>query len=155
MSDSDNGRAYDSSRSFLAMSMEDMELQRRLSKWWRTLKASPGYNRGTEWIEDLMVTDEYLRASNELVNRLLRDKRLSVVRCETNTMCPGGLAFAGIGAQERDTVALVSGVPFPLALRPCGEQCFRLIGPLFLPGVMDGELKDVLTPESFHEIALV
>ena len=154
MSQTDKMRAQKSLSRFLPVSTGDWSLQHELGSWWRMLSTRTVYNREREWIEDLMVTDKHLRASN-LVNGILRDERLSVVCCEANARCPGGPAFAAIGAQEGDTVALVSGVSFPLVLRPNERLRFRLIGPLFLPGVMDGELRGVLTPDSLHEIVLV
>lgn len=108
-----------------------------------------------EWILDFFMADEDLCDLANAHIRLLRDERLSMVCCEANAMCPGGLGYAARGAQEGDTVALVSGVQYPLVLRPNGEKSFRLIGRLFLPGVMDGELKGALKPELFHEMVLV
>lgn len=155
MSKADKKRTRMSLTTFMAVAKNDAELIRgvRLAMWWDRLCTR--FNVGEEWIVHSIVTDHSFRASNNLVEGILRDERLSVVCCETNSMCPGGPAFAAMGAQQGDTVALVSGVSFPLVLRPHGQQRFRLIGPLFLPGVMDGELKDVLTPDLFHDIMLV
>jgi hypothetical protein len=129
----------------------------KLERWWEKLNESTHYVDGKEWIENLMVTDRDLRMANNIVDGVLRHEGLSAVSCAANSMCRGGPAFATMGARQGDTVALVSGVPYPLVLRPTAndQQRFRLIGPLFLPGVMDGELKEALTPDLFHDIMLV
>lgn len=133
-------------------------LERDLKMWWHTLHhMSAGNTRGRDWLENLMLTDKCLRNSLILVMNILRKEGLSAVRCEANRSLgsPGGLAFAGATAQTGDAVALVSGVSFPLVLRPCGQGRFRLVGPLFLPGVMDGELKDKVRTIPLGEITLV
>lgn len=140
-------------------------LRRRLSgRWLRhqiclwklgdKLCGLTGERRKQEYVEFLLA-DKYFSAMANILSQGLRHERLSMVCCEANALCPGGLALAAIRAQEGDTVALVSGVSYPLVLRPNEENRFRVVGPLFLPGVMDGELKEALKPELFHEIVLV
>lgn len=133
-------------------------LEGDLKMWWRTLcRISAGSIQGRDWLGNLMLTDKVLRKSLILVMSILRKEGLSAVRCEANRSLgsPGGLAFAGAAARTGDAVALVSGVSFPLVLRECGPGRFRLVGPVFLPGVMNGELKDKVGSISLGEITLV
>lgn len=68
---------------------------------------------------------------------------------------PGGLGFAGADVLDGDAVFLVSGISSPLLLRPCGSRRFKVISPLFLPGVMNGELEDMVKMISLDEMSLV
>lgn len=129
-----------------------------LEMWWHTLRVmSAADTQEREWLKNLMLTDRYWLHSLDLVMDILRKEGLSAVRCEANRSLafPGGLAFAGAAAQTGDAVALVSGVSFPLVLRPCGQGRFRLVGPMFLPGVMEGELMHKVTGNPLYEIILV
>jgi hypothetical protein len=129
-----------------------------LNLWWLILRASTGV-LGRDWLDNIMSTNTDLRKDSTVVMDILRIKGLSAVCCGANESLaiPGGLAFAGAAARTGDAVALVSGVSFPLVLRPCpdGQGRFRLVGPLVLPGVMDGELKDKVRKTPLGEIILV
>lgn len=136
----------------------DRGLGHDLEMWWHTLRVmSAADTQERKWGKNLMLTDRYWLHSLDLVMDILRKEGLSAVRCEANTSLAfrGGLAFAGAAAQTGDAVALVSGVSFPLVLRPCGQGRFRLVGPMFLPGVMDGELKHKVMGNPLYEIILV
>ncbi|KAG8169713.1 hypothetical protein KVR01_000458 [Diaporthe batatas] len=142
-------------REKLAASWREDSLDSFMSKI--ALHGFPDESHEKEWGVDWMLGEKDLCAAASQTRRNLRNERLSLVLCETNSACPGSLAYAARGAQKGDTVALVSGVSYPLVLRPTGDKRsrFRLIGPIFLPGVMDGELKDLLKPEVFDEMVLV
>lgn len=158
MDKDDQRRAQKQLTALMIVATGDKRLENDLKMWWHTLRhMSEGNSQGRDWLEDLMLTDKCLRNSLMLVMNILQKAELSAVRCEANRSLgsPGGLAFAGAAAQTGDAVALVSGVSFPLVLRPCGQGRFRLVGPLFLPGVMDGELKDKVRTIPLGEITLV
>lgn len=158
MGKEDRRRAQKQLTALMVVATGERRLERDLKMWWHALRhLSAGDTRGREWLENLMLTDDYRLKSLDLVMETLRKSGLSAVRCDANRSlaCPGGLAFAGAAAQTGDAVALVSGVSFPLVLRPCGQGRFRLVGPMFLPGVMDGELWDKVMTNPFHEIVLV
>ncbi|POS78273.1 hypothetical protein DHEL01_v203330 [Diaporthe helianthi] len=104
---------------------------------------------------ELAASDKEFCADVDTTCQLLREERLSLVCCEDNDLCPGGVGFAARGARTGDMVVLVPGVSYPLVLRPTDGDRFRLVGPLFLPGVMDGELKEELKPGMFREMVLV
>lgn len=158
MDKEDQRRAQKQLTALMIVATGERGLERDLKMWWHTLhQISAGNIQGREWLQNLMLTDKLRLNSLTLVMSILRKEGLSAVRCEANRSLgsPGGLAFAGAAAQTGDAVALVSGVSFPLVLRPCGQGRFRLVGPLFLPGVMDGELKDKVMTDPLHEIILV
>lgn len=158
MDKEDQRRAQKQLTALMIVATGDRRLENDLKMWWHTLRhMSEGNSQGRDWLEDLMLTDKCLRDSLILVMDILRKEGLSAVRCDANRSLgsPGGLAFAGAAAQTGDAVALVSGVSFPLVLRPCGHGRFRLVGPIFLPGVMDGELKDKVRTIPLGEIMLV
>jgi hypothetical protein len=50
-----------------------------------------------------------------------------------------GFGIAATGTRRADVIALISGVTMPMVLRKF-ESGFRVIGPAFLPGMMDGEI---------------
>lgn len=154
----DQRRAQKQLTALMIVATGERGLEHDLKIWWSTVRhMSTGNISGREWLENLMLTDKYWRTSLILVMDVLRKQGLSAVCCEANRSLasPGGLAFAGAAAQTGDAVALVSGVSFPLVLRPRGQGRFRLVGPLFLPGVMDGELKDKVGAIQLDEIILV
>lgn len=158
MDEQNQRRAQKQLTALMIVATGERSLEWDLKMWWHTLRhMSTGNIQGRDWLENLMLTDKCLRNSLILVMNILRKEGLSAVRCEANTSLgsPGGLAFAGSAAQTGDAVALVSGVSFPLVLRPCDQGRFRLVGPLFLPGVMDGELKDKVRTIPLGEITLV
>lgn len=162
MNKEDQRRAQKQLTALMIVATGERGLEHDLKMWWHTLRhmsaaESAGHVQGREWLENLMLTDECRLNSLMLVMNILQKGGLSAVRCEANRSLgsPGGLAFAGAAAQTGDAVALVSGVSFPLLLRPCGQGRFRLVGPLFLPGVMDGELKDKVGNIPLGEITLV
>lgn len=158
MDKEDQRRAQKQLTALMMVATGERGLERDLKMWWRTLRYVSADNvQGRQWLENLMLTDKLRLNSLTLVMSILRKEGLSAVHCEANRSLgsPGGLAFAGAAAQTGDAVALVSGVSFPLVLRPCGQGRFRLVGPLFLPGVMDGELKDKVMTNPLHEIILV
>lgn len=133
------------------------EVERKfgMAKWWHKLRMGINYPEGRREEQCLLTADKLLRDNQATIADFLKEEELIMVRCEATASCKGGLGFAGAAAQAGDAVALVSGVSLPLVLRGCGQRGFRLIGPLFLPGVMDGELKDLLTPDTLGEIILV
>lgn len=133
------------------------EVERKfgMAKWGYKLRMGVNYPEGRREEECLLTADKLLRENQAAIADFLEKEELIMVRCEATASCKGGLGFAGVAAQAGDVVALVSGVSLPLVLRGCGQRGFRLIGPLFLPGVMDGELKDLLTPDTLGEIILV
>lgn len=128
---------------------------RLLWTWWRRLLISTANDQGTAWVENLLAEDKSLKDRLDAFMECLGTGGLNVVRCQRTELCTGGLGFAAAGIQEGDSVALVSGVSYPLVLRSCGQQHFKLIGPIFLPLVMNGELMGVVRPESMVEIILV
>lgn len=152
-------RAQKQLTALMVVATGDTNVESNLYLWWRTLRKSTGEIQGREWLENITSRNEYLRNSFLSVMDILRTEALSAVRCNANESLasPGGLAFAGAAAQTGDAVALVSGVLLPLVLRPCqgSQRRFRLVGPLFFPGVMDGELWDKLGTTSLNEIILV
>lgn len=141
----------------MIVARRERSVESELWMWWRTLRTSAGNIQGREWLENIMSTNTCLQNSNTLVMNILQEEGLSAVFCEANESLasPGGLAFTASAAQTGDVVALVSGVAFPLVLRPAGQGHFRLVGPLFLPGVMDGELKDKVMTITLDDIVLV
>lgn len=158
MDEKDQRRAQKQLTALMIVATGDRGLEHELKTWWHTLRCmTTGNTPGREWLEHRMLTEKLNRHGLSLVMNILRKERLSAVRCEANRSLgsPGGLAFAGAAAQTGDVVALVSGVSFPLVLRPGSHGRFRLVGPLFLPGVMDGELKDKMGTIPLGEIMLV
>lgn len=158
MNKEDQRRTQKQLTALMIVATGERGLERDLKMWWHTLRhMSAGNIQGREWLTNLMLTDKVRLNSLNLVMDILQKEGLSAVSCEVNRSLgsPGGLAFAGAAAQTGDAVALVSGVSFPLVLRPCGQGRFRLVGPLFLPGVMDGELKDKVMTNAVDEIILV
>lgn len=156
MSTADQLRAQKQLTALMIVATGKRRLDHDLRIWWHTLRGAAG-TQGKEWLEDKVSTDEYMWNSLISVMHILQKAELSAVRCEASRSLanPGGLAFAAAGARTGDVVALVSGVSFPLVLRPCGHGRFRLVGPIFFPGVMDGELKDQVTRVTLDEIILV
>lgn len=158
MNRADQRRAQKQLTALMIVATGERGLEYDLKLLWRTLRhMSVGNVSGREWFEDLILTDKCRRDSLISVMDILRKEGLSAVRCEANRSLasPGGLAFAGAAAQTGDVVALISGVSFPLVLRLCGQGRFRLVGPLFLPGVMDGELKDKVRTIPLHSKTLI
>lgn len=133
----------------------EVEKKFGMDKWGYKLRMGVNYPEGRREEQCLLTADKLLRENQAAIADFLKEEELIMVRCEATASCKGGLGFAGAAAQAGDAVALVSGVSLPLVLRGCGQRGFRLIGPLFLPGVMDGELKDLLTPETLGEITLI
>lgn len=130
----------------------------RLWMWWRRLLLSTANNQGPAgWVEDLLAEDSSLKKRLGDFMGSLGEEGLSVVRCHPTELHTGSLAFSARAAQEGDFVALVSGVSYPLVLRPCGEEQFKLIGPIFLPTVMDGELMGfgMLTSDSLVDTIIL
>lgn len=152
-------RAQNQLTALMIVATGDTDLKRKLNSCWRALRVSAGDIHGREWLEKITSKDKHLQKGFSLVMDILRTEGLIAVYCNANESLasPGGLAFAGAAAQIGDTVALVSGVSFPLVLRPCqgGQGRFKLVGPLFLPGVMDGELKHGVRTTPLNEIILV
>lgn len=162
MNKGDQLRAQKQLTALMTVATGERGLEPDLKMLWHTLRhmtatQSAGNIQGREWLENLILTDKCRLNSLMLVMNILQNSGLSAVRCEANRSLgsPGGLAFAGAAARTGDAVALVSGVQFPLVLRPGGQGRFRLVGPLFLPGVMDGELKDKVRTIPLGEITLV
>lgn len=153
----DQRRAQKQLTALMIVATGDTHIKDKL--FWFTLRKSAGEIQGREWLENIVSKNKYLRNSFFLVMDILRTQGLSAVRCDPNESLasPGGLAFAGAAVQTGDAVVLVSGVSLPLILRPCqgGHGRFRLVGPLFLPGVMDGELKEKVMTTPLNEIILV
>jgi hypothetical protein len=113
-------------------------------------------NRDT-WVKILLQTESHQRALERLLEHhnetLFAQRRANpwnfhvwminflvaedmvLVRCSTNS----GFGVAPTGAQEGDVVTLISGVSMPMVLRK-DQKGFRVVGPAFLPGMMDGEV---------------
>lgn len=70
------------------------------------------------------------------LSNILAEERMILARCDV-AFFPLGLA--PIDAKVEDLVALISGVSMPVLLRPCSGG-YKYIGPIFLPGTMDGEM---------------
>lgn len=155
MTEHERIQTVDRSNKLIDVLTDNRNSGRLLWEWWRRLLSSTASYQGTVWVENLLAEDKSLKRRLSAFMESLGMGGLNVVRCQRTELCTGGLGFAGGAIQEGDSVALVSGVSYPLVLRPCGQQHFKLIGPVFLPAVMDGELMDVVTPESFEEIVLV
>lgn len=126
-----------------------------LRNWWRILRESTDMSKGIDWFGGMLSNDKELREGHHLLASTLVKEGLSVARCKSAALCYGGLAFAGAAVHDGDAVFLVSGVSYPLVLRPCGAGRFKLIGPLFLPGVMNGELQEKIKGIPLDEIMLV
>lgn len=126
-----------------------------LRGWWRTLRESIDKSKGTEWFVDMLSKHKGLRKGHHLLANTLGKEGLSAIHCKSAALCSGGLAFAGAAVLDGDAVFLVSGLSYPLVLRPCGSRRFKLIGPLFLPGVMNGELEEMVKMIPLDEIILV
>lgn len=126
-----------------------------LRNWWHVLRESKSMTNGIEWFEDMLSKDKSLREGHHLLIHTLLEEKLSVVRCESAAMWPGGMAFSATSVSAGDAVFLVSGLSFPLVLRPCGSRRFKLVGPIFLPGIMDGELQEVVKMIPLDEMVLV
>jgi hypothetical protein len=118
------------------------------------LRESTGKTKGVKWFEDMLSKDKGLRQGHQLLAHTLWKEGLSAARCEIAALCPGGLAFAGAAVLDGDAIVLVSGISFPLVLRPCGPRRLKLIGPLFLPRVMNGELEETVKMIPLDEMIL-
>lgn len=155
MTKAERMKAVDRLNKLIDVLTRSQDSARLLWVWWRKLLLSTINNQRPDWVEDLLARDSSLNARLDDFMESLAAEGLNVVRCRRTELCTGGIAFAGAAVHEGDSVALVSGVSYPLVLRPCGEQHFKLVGPIFLPEAMDGELVELLTPESVGEIILV
>lgn len=158
MTKKDQKRAQKQLTALMIVAAGDRRLERELRMWWRTLRVAAGIPQEKEWLEKKVLTDEYVGNSLHLVMHHLQTAKLSAVGYEGSQIVAdfhGGLAFAAAGAQTGDAVALISGMSFPLVLHPCGEGRFRLVGPIFLPGVMDGELENQVKELALDEIMMV
>ncbi|KAG8158566.1 hypothetical protein KVR01_011688 [Diaporthe batatas] len=159
MTTRDRKRAAKQLMALMTVAAGNRLLERELMMWWKTLsEAADTIYYGDEWIEKKVLSDERVENSFNAVMHILQEAKLGAVGYETSEVLDGfsrGLAFAAAGAQTGDAVALVSGMAFPLVLRPCGEGRFRLVGPIFLPGAMDGELEDQITRMTLDEIIIV
>ncbi|KAK5166139.1 uncharacterized protein LTR77_008400 [Saxophila tyrrhenica] len=73
----------------------------------------------------------------------------------TVTQC-GLLGRVPHGTQQGDVVALFAGAQVPFVLRPPGEPetGFKVVGPCYVHGVMQGELSHVLTEENMVPFVL-
>ncbi|KAL9111265.1 MAG: hypothetical protein Q9227_004344 [Pyrenula ochraceoflavens] len=56
--------------------------------------------------------------------------------------------LAATGAQRGDALALVSGVSLPIVLRRIRDRHFEVVGPAFIPSMMDGRQWDRLGPNA-------
>lgn len=155
MTETDRLKTVDRSNKLIDVLTENMDSAQLLWTWWRRLLLSAANNQGTVWAENLVAEDKSLKDRLDAFMKSLGTGGLNVVRCQRTELCTGGLGFAAAAIQEGDSVALVSGVSYPLVLRSCGQQHFKVIGPIFLPLIMDGELMEVVGPESMGEIILV
>lgn len=74
------------------------------------------------------------------IAKFLADETMDLVTCSlfkcTSVFTVG---VASTGSQIGDAVALISGVSTPMILRKCLDG-FQVIGPAFLPLIMDGQL---------------
>lgn len=154
----DQIRAEKQLTALMTVATGERRLDHELRIWWRTVRGAAGMNQWKEWLEEKVLTDKYMGNSFSLVLHILQKAKLSAIGCEASRLLGdfrGGLAFAAAGAQTGDAVALISGMSFPLVLRPCGQGRFRLVGPIFLPGVMDGELENQVKNVGLNEILIV
>jgi Heterokaryon incompatibility protein (HET) len=69
------------------------------------------------------------------ITNFLMSEDMVLVRYSENA----GFGVAATATSEGDVITLISGVSMPMVLRP-DKKRFRVVGPAFLPGMMDGEI---------------
>jgi hypothetical protein len=136
----------------IQMSIRDLALLVGVSSWKRQTRT----NRDT-WLKILRMTG----SGQSILERLLGQRKeglfpgrranpwgfhvwitnflisedMVLVRYSENS----GFGVAATGASEGDVITLISGVSMPMVLRQ-DRNVFRVVGPAFLPGMMDGEI---------------
>ncbi|KAG7294405.1 hypothetical protein NEMBOFW57_004476 [Staphylotrichum longicolle] len=59
--------------------------------------------------------------------------------CRIIQSAEGRVGYAPAGALPGDAILVLFGVPTPLVVRPADDECFTIIGPAYIYGVMKGE----------------
>lgn len=85
------------------------------------------------------------------LSNILAEEKMNMARCDEASF-PLGLAPKN--ARNEDLVTLISGVSMPILLRRC-SGCYTLIGPIFLPGTMNGEAWEDACFNGLEELVLV
>ncbi len=55
-------------------------------------------------------------------------------------ICPAGLGLAPDSVAVEDEVWIIAGSPVPFILRPVGNNKYKLIGEVYVHGIMHGEV---------------
>lgn len=107
-------------------------------------------NESNEWLLDYLDYPSLLYWI-AILNRLAQNERLLF-----ETLIPGQTTVGSCPAKVQlgDLIALASGVPLPLVLRP-EESSYRFIGFAEVDGLMKGELWAKITEEDLVDIVLI
>ncbi len=89
-------------------------------------------------------TDDLLDPKNWLLDSFSRSMLLSDVLqladgCRIFRSAEGRVGYAPVDARPGDAIVVLFGVPAPLVVRPADDECFTIIGPAYISGVMKGE----------------
>lgn len=93
-------------------------------------------------VDDLLGPRNWLLDDSD-PSKLISDVHQLADGCRIFRSAEGRVGYAPIGAQSGDTILILFGVPTPLAVRPADDECFTIIGPVYMYGAMNGEAVQV------------
>jgi len=85
------------------------------------------------------------------LSNILAQEGMVLVRCDGTY---SGLGVAPRDAKSGDIVSLISGVSMPVILRK-SQGGFKFIGPIFLPGTMNGEVWNNIDKDNLDKLVLI
>ncbi|KAI1868750.1 hypothetical protein JX265_006729 [Neoarthrinium moseri] len=93
---------------------------------------------------------------HQRLSSILSREEMVLASCSATGYASG---YSGIGIAPRtsrggDVVALISGMSMPVVLRQ-GQGGYEFVGPIFLPGTMEGEVWKNIDEDNLDEIVLV
>ncbi|KAH8900257.1 HET-domain-containing protein [Thozetella sp. PMI_491] len=140
------------------LSSGDIEFNSMTSHRWLTLMER-GMTEGPEWtLQQLQKTampkyEVEWRLHMSLASYLTQ-QGMALVRCEGLNL--KAIGFTPYDASAGDTVALLSGVSLPMVLRQVqGQVQYEVVGPAFLPAMLEGQVWRDLDPNGLEVIELV
>ena len=88
--------------------------------------------------------DDLLDPKNWLLDSFSRSMLLSDVLqladgCRIFRSAEGRVGYAPVDALPGDAIVVLFGVLAPLVVRPTDDECFKIIGPAYISGIMQGE----------------
>ena len=95
--------------------------------------------------------DDLLDPKNWLLDIFSRSMLLSDVLqladgCRIFQSAEGRVGYVPVDALPGDTIVVLLGVPAPLVVRPADDECFTIVGPAYISGVMKREHRALAYP---------